>query len=265
MFIGDWDRHEDQWKWAPVETNKRIVYQPIPVDRDQPYARFDGALLKTAISAAGAKYLQSFDYNIPYPEGFSYERRNVDRFFSNKITLNEWQNTAKELQQQLTNDVIERAIHQLPSEIFALSGEDIIAKLKSRREHLGEYATKYYLFLAKNVDIVGSSHREYFEVNQVNPNETQVTIYDLKDDEPRAEPYYSRTFKKEETGEIRLYGLSGKDIYNIDGQADRAIKIRVIGGNDEDSVNVLGSGKKIHIYDDKTKNDFQLHSPARLH
>ena len=117
---------------------------------------------KTAISAAGAKYLQSFDYDIPYPEGFSYERRNIDRFFTNRLILNEWQNLAKELQQQLTDNVIEKSIKQLPPEIFAISGDDIIAKLKSRREHLGEYATKYYLFIAKDVDIVGSKEQGIF-------------------------------------------------------------------------------------------------------
>ncbi len=265
MFLGDWDRHEDQWKWSPVDKNNRTVYEPVPVDRDQPYAKFDGTLLKPAVAAAGAKYLQSFDYDIPYPQGFSYERKNLDRFFTNKISLKEWQDIASKLQQQLTDDVIERSVHELPSEIFAISGNDIIAKLKSRREHLGEYATKYYLFLAKTVDIVGSGKREFFKVSQVNENETQVSIYDFKDGQPRDEPYYSRTFWKNETDEIRLYGLSGKDSYTIDGTQSRAIKVRVIAGNDEDSITVSGIGKKVQIYDDKSRNNIQLHSPARLH
>ncbi|MEO6454657.1 MAG: hypothetical protein ABIN97_11310, partial [Ginsengibacter sp.] len=254
MFLGDWDRHEDQWKWAPVEKNNRTVYKPIPVDRDQAYAKFDGFLLKTAISAAGAKYLQNFDYDIPYPEGFSYERRNIDRYFTNKVTLNEWQSLAKELQQELTDNVIETSIHQLSPEIFAISGNEIIAKLKSRREHLVEYATKYYLFIAKDVDIVGSRGREYFKVSRLNDNETEVNIYDLKDGQPRDQPYYSRKFIKTETDEIRLHGLSGKDIYRIEGEVNKGIKIRVIGGDDIDSVSVSGRGKTVQIYDDKNEN-----------
>jgi hypothetical protein len=135
------------------------------------------------ISAAGMKYFQSFDYDIPYPEGYSYEKRNVDRFFTNSLTLIEWQNVAKELQQSLTDSVIEKSIRQMPPEIFAISGNDIIAKLKSRRSHLEEYATKYYLFLSKNVDIVGSQEREHFEVKHLNDKETEVNIFDLEEKE----------------------------------------------------------------------------------
>ena len=264
MFLGDWDRHEEQWKWGSVEKGKSRVYVPIPVDRDQPYSKFDGLLLKAILSGPGFKYFQSFDYDIPYPEGFSYERRNLDRFFTNRVLLNEWQNLAKELQQQLTDDVIERSIKQLPPEIFAISGEEIIAKLKSRRGHLVEYATKYYLFMAKDVDIVGSKDREYFEVNSINDNETEVNVYDIKDGEKRDTPFYSRSFLANETSEIRLYGLSGKDIYMVNGKASRAITIRIIGGDEKDSISISGSGKKVQIYDD-AKNIFELHSKSRLH
>lgn len=265
MFLGDWDRHEDQWKWSPVEKDKRIIYQPIPIDRDQPYSRFDGFLLKTAISAAGAKYFQSFDYDIPYPEGYSYERRNIDRFFTNKITLAEWQNLAKELQQQLTDNVIEISIRQLPRDIFDISGNEIIAKLKSRREHLVEYATKYYLFLAKEVDIVGSEGRENFKINRINDDETEVNVYDIEDGQQADKPYYTRKFNSSETEEIRLFGLSGNDIYNVEGDANKGIKIRLIGGDGRDSMRVYGSGKKVHIYDDKNENIFDLHSRTRQH
>jgi hypothetical protein len=264
MFIGDWDRHEDQWKWGEVEKNKRTIYKPVPVDRDQPYAKFDGLLQKIAIGSA-ARYMQNFEHDIKYPEGFSYERRNIDRFFTNRITLDEWQNTAKELQKDLTDDVIEKSIRQLPPEIFAISGSEIIAKLKSRRQHLVKYATRYYLFLAKEVDIVGSEEREYFKVSSAGNNEIEVNIYDLKDGLPRAEPYYTRKFKEEETGEIRMFGLSGKDIYSINGGDDNDIRIRIIGGDDKDSISVLDKGKTVHIYDDESENVFNLNSRAKLH
>ncbi|MEP6595574.1 MAG: BamA/TamA family outer membrane protein [Ginsengibacter sp.] len=265
MFLGDWDRHEEQWKWGSVEKNKRKFYVPVPVDRDQAYSRFDGLLLKTAISAAGAKYFQSFDYDIPYPEGFSYERRNVDRFFTNKVTLDEWQRLAMELQSQLTDDVIERSLRQLPTEIFSINGEDIIAKMKSRRGHLIEYATKYYLFMAKEVNVVGSKEREYFEVKRISDHETEVNVYSLKNNGKSAAPYYSRKFLSGETNEIRLFGLSGKDIYDIKGNVSKGIKIRIIGGDKIDSVSISGKGRKVQIYDDHNKNIFELHSRARLH
>ncbi len=264
FFIGDWDRHEGQWKWGKTQAGGQTLYEPIPVDRDQPYARFDGVLLKTVLSAE-AKYLQSFDYDIKYPEGYSFERKNLDRFFTNRVTLDQWQNIAKELQQQITDNDIEKAIKQLPNEIFALSGNDIIAQLKSRRTHLVEYAAKYYLFLAKEVSIVGSAKGEYFEVSRLNNNETQVNVYDQKDGEKRDTPYYSRTFHSNETKEIRLFGLSGKDVYKVNGDVSKGIRIRIIGGDKNDSISLTGHGKKVHIYDDHNENTFILQSKSRLH
>jgi len=35
MLIGDWDRHQDQWKWEQKENQGLIYFSPIPKDRDQ--------------------------------------------------------------------------------------------------------------------------------------------------------------------------------------------------------------------------------------
>ena len=46
MFIGDWDRHIGQWDWARVKGSDK--WQPIPSDRDQAFAKFDGLVLGLA-------------------------------------------------------------------------------------------------------------------------------------------------------------------------------------------------------------------------
>jgi hypothetical protein len=35
LLIGDWDRHEDQWRWKAEKTDKGKVYTAVPRDRDQ--------------------------------------------------------------------------------------------------------------------------------------------------------------------------------------------------------------------------------------
>src|SRR5690606_2570121 len=32
MLIGDWDRHEDQWRWGEYKENGKVIYKPIPRD-----------------------------------------------------------------------------------------------------------------------------------------------------------------------------------------------------------------------------------------
>src|SRR5439155_1084646 len=45
VFIGDWDRHQDQWRWARFDSGEVHWWRPIPRDRDQAFARLDGVLI----------------------------------------------------------------------------------------------------------------------------------------------------------------------------------------------------------------------------
>lgn len=64
MFLGDWGRHEDNWRWALFDSGTRKIYKPIPKDRDQTFARFEGKFLNLVIALGKFKELQSFDDNI---------------------------------------------------------------------------------------------------------------------------------------------------------------------------------------------------------
>ncbi len=46
MFVGDWDRHPDQWRWAGFEDGDHLVFRPVPRDRDWALARLDGFILR---------------------------------------------------------------------------------------------------------------------------------------------------------------------------------------------------------------------------
>ena len=51
LLIHDWDRHDDQWRWARFdlagesEKDKHRIYRPIPRDRDQAFSKYDGAFI----------------------------------------------------------------------------------------------------------------------------------------------------------------------------------------------------------------------------
>ena len=264
MLIGDWDRHWDQWKWGAVDKGGQKIYIPVPTDRDQAFVKFDGILVKALKAAAGMKYLQSFDYTIADIKSLYTEKRMLDRFLTNQVTLSQWQILAKELQQSITDSIITASVKQMPPEIFAISGNEIIAKLKSRRRLLQKYATEYYYFLAKEVEVVGSKKNELFLVNRLNDKETAVNVYKInKEGEIKNEPFYSRVFKTDETKEIRLFGLSGNDIYSINGKVNNGITIRIIGGDEKDSI-IDNSNIKMHVYD-AANNVFIKGSKTRLH
>jgi hypothetical protein len=254
MIIGDWDRHEDQWAWGEVKKDKKEIFVPVPEDRDQAYFVHDGKLLDVIIYGAGIAYFQSFKDHISNVKPLNYEERGIDRIFTNELTKTQWENIAKDLQQALTDNVIETAIKKLPPEVFSFSGEKIIKDLKSRRDLLMKYTDQYYLFLSKEVEVIGTKENDYFEITRLNDNETSVNLYNISTDGLKETmPYYSRTFLTNETKEIRLFGLSGNDIYKTEGKVNKGIKIKIIGGYDKDSIianSIAGHAARTYVYDD---------------
>ncbi len=269
MLIGDWGRHDDQWRWAAFEEKDSKVYRPIPRDRDQAYTLFDGLLPGIVLHAANLDYLRGFKDNIKAVNIYNYTARHLDRKCSSELSKEQWINIARDLQASITDDIIEKSVKQLPPEIYPISGPEIISKLKARRSHLVEYASTYYDFLARHVDVEGSEKKEYFEVNRVNDESTLVQVYDLKKDGQKADtPFYIRLFKTDETKDIRLFGIGGEDIYTVKGTVDKGIRLSLIGGEERDSIMdfslVRHGTRKTHVYDDRD-NYFGKSTETRLH
>ena len=268
MFIGDWGRHEDQWRWASIKDGKRTIYKPIPRDRDQAYTLFDGFIVKTILSIADLDQLQTFKSTIAEIGPYNYPARNMDRQLANETNLETWVTIARDLQTLLPDAVIEAAVQKMPPEVFPISGQIIIDKLKRRRNDLVKHAADYYRSLAEEVEIVGTKEEEYFDVKRLNTHQTLVAVFKIdKEGIKQGEPFYSRTFKKGETKEIRLYGLAGEDVYKVNGAFNNGIRIRIVGGKDKDSIydepGVNGRGRT-HIYDDKN-NTISTSRNTKLH
>lgn len=253
MFIGDWGRHEDQWRWASFPDVGRILYRPIPRDRDQVYTKFEGRLLKFALSAADLGHLETFDYRIGNVSEYNFPARHLDRRMANEPDRSTWMRIAKELQQSLSDSIIEASVRQLPPEVFSISGPEIIAKLKSRRGDLERVANEYYHILAKEVGVVGTEEREHFEINRINDFEVLVAVYTAGTQGERR-LLYQRLFRDNETEEVRLFGLGGEDTFSLVGEGNGDITVRIIGGAGQDRIADSVSKKhagKMHVYDDQ--------------
>ena len=264
MLIADFDRHADQWKWGIKKNDSATVFDPIPTDRDQAFFKHNGVLLNAVISASGMKFLQSYDYRIHNVKAYAFVNRILDRLLTNKMALSEWEAIATDIQSLLTDPIIEASVKQMPAEVFSISGNEIIEKMKSRRAHLVEYAREYYLLLAKEAEIVGTKENEYFQIEQRPNNVTAVNVFRRnKQDQTEGAPFYTRVFDPTETKEIRIYGLSGHDIFSITGQENDKIRLRLIGGDMRDSI--INNGKTpVEVYDN-ADNYFSVNSANHLH
>ncbi|WP_428742556.1 ShlB/FhaC/HecB family hemolysin secretion/activation protein [Tenacibaculum sp.] len=255
MVIGDWDRHEDQWRWASFKTEDgKTYYRPIPRDRDQPFSKFDGVMIPLFQQFAPlVKNMQTFDYDIKNMKWYNNYPRFFDAEFLNELTLEDWYTQAEYIQQHLTDEVIEKSIQQLPKAIYDIDGKETIAKIKARRDKLKDIAKRYYTKQAKTVQVIGTDKDDQFIIKRLDDDETNVTVY-RKDGE-----IYNRTFKTKETKEIQLYGLNGDDEFLISGDVNDGILLRIIGGQDHDvytdKSSVSGWSKKTKIYDYKSKKN----------
>ena len=141
-------------------------YKPIPRDRDQTFFLSDGFAVRAGSHKWGIPKFQGFHHEIRDIEGLNFNARYFDRYFMTEVSLDQWLKTAETLQSRLTDQVIEDALKEIPKSVAQYNNENIISKLKKRRDDLQTYARQYYLFLAKNVNVLGSNKHELFEVER---------------------------------------------------------------------------------------------------
>jgi predicted phosphodiesterase len=248
MVIGDWDRHDDQWRWASFKKQKGTKYRPIPRDRDQAFFQGEGFITKIGSRKWAIPKFEGFGDHLRWSPGFNFNARYFDRSFLNWLDWTAWEKETHELQKDLADSIIDSAIKAFPQPIYQLHGDEIICKVKSRKNGLTDYARSHYQFLSKEVDLPGSNKQDWFDIQHLSNGNVKVDVFKITKDGRKPSPAFSRTFLPSETKEIRLYGLDGNDVFTISGSGDKRIRIRVIGGPGKDSL-FNQSDLRIHVYD----------------
>jgi len=260
ILINDWDRHDDQWRWASFKKDKNTTYKPIPRDRDQVFFVNEGVGMWLATRKYPMRKFQGFDYEVDDVNGLTFNGRYFDRSFMTEPDMKDWLAISRDIQNSVNDTVIHQAIAALPQNVYDSTGTVIEGKLQARRNLLHDYVKDYYLFLSESVDVVGTKDRELFNVERQENGDTKVRVFALSDKKAKIKhQLYFREFKFDETKEIRLYGLSGKDLFVVGGTGSKGIKVRIIPGKGNDLVvdesKVQGLGKKTIVYDRKDKKN----------
>ena len=178
QFIHDWDRHDDQWRWAGFkQKDGRTLYRPIPRDRDQTFYASRGFFPWLISRNFGNRQAKTFKYSLKDVEGQAYNSKWFDRYFMNELSREDWISAAQTLQEKFTDEVIETAVAQWPQSIQDINGEEVISKLKSRRHELQRYAEKQYAYQAKMVDVRGTNKRDLFEIERRDNGVTEVRVF----------------------------------------------------------------------------------------
>ena len=150
----------------------------------------------------------------------------------------------------MTDEVIDGALKEMPPEWYALSGPELSQRLKARRDNLLEGVDRYYKHLAGDVNVHGTDRNESVRVTRSDDGSVEVAMAV----QGQRAPFYQRRFEASDTKTVRLYLHGGNDEVVSTGPAKGRIKVLVIGGPGDDTLDDSLSGKA-RFYDFEGSNN----------
>lgn len=224
IFINDFDRHKDQWRWARRRGTQ--IWEPVPEDRDQAFVRYSGLVL--SLIRPSQPRLVDFGPNYPGIFGLTWQGRFIDRRHLSELEWKDWEEAVRFIRSRIDDSAVDAAVGRLPEEYRRITSGRTAAALKSRVRLLPQAARRFYEQLAEDVEIHGSDKDDVVDISPRGEGLIQVRMTS-KD----GETTFVRGFDPRETRSIRLY-LHGGDDRVVREAGTRGIKIRVIGGKGED-------------------------------
>jgi hypothetical protein len=221
VFIGDWDRHGGNWRWARLPGREEWV--PLPEDRDLAFANYEGIMLFWA--RFFDPRLITFRASYPSAEGMTRQAAPLDSVLLASVPAWIWEVTALDLTKRLHDDVIDAAIHRMPAEYREISGEALAANLRERRDRLPDMADTIYLQLSREVDVHVTDVPEWIEVRWLPGGDLVIRVIEGRAEEP----WFERRFRRGETERVRIVGPFGDDFVSYQGSRGfRGIHVEVV-------------------------------------
>lgn len=244
LFIGDRDRHRDNWRWARFSEEKPVYWQPISRDHDHAFEKMQGLFPNIAtfyfpgILAYGPEYADLLH--------LTWHGQEVDRRFFAGLEEAVWDSVAADLQARFTDKALERVVQKLPEAYRVLNGPELLTSMKGRRDRLPEVAREFYRFLARQVDVHATDAPEVAVLTLHDDRSLTLTLRARKDEVP----YLRRRFSRDETREIRLRMFGGDDRVVVRGPGDPGISLRIAAGAGDDVLIDSSRAGGLHFYDD---------------
>ena len=255
MLLGDWDRHEDQWRWKDRSKGKSENYFGVPRDRDQVFHVTQGFIPKLASRDYVLPTLRNFDDDIGHVKWVLFKTRFVNAYPEFQFNRDEWRKQAEQFKQAVTDSVLEEALKRLPQSSYNLRHDKLYKNLRLRRDRIPSAMDQYYKFIQKVADIQTSDKNEWVQITDAPGGGMNVRILKINKDGKVEDELMNKTYEPGLTKEIRIYVRNGQDSITLNNKRS-AIKLRIIGGNDTKSYNIDASRHKVHVYDKENGSGF---------
>ena len=265
FLINDRDRHQRQWRWARFPDGESYTWVPIPEDRDKAFIDLDGVVL-AMVRRGLPKRLIIFDDKYPSLLGLTSSGWGLDRDLLVELDKAAWDSVVSEFCEELPDPVIEDAVRKLPQPYYEIVGETLAEALKSRRDALPQFASRYYALITRRPEIQATDKNEYVQCEHTPSGDLVVRIGLIAGSgEERKAPYFQRTFHRKETREVRIYLRGGDDRAEISGTKGHIV-VRIDGGSGDDTfTNASEAGaSKTQFYDYRGENQFLISKGAKV-
>jgi len=241
LMVGDWDRHEDQWRWALFGT----VWRPIPRDRDQAFSRYDGWLI--SLARLVQPKLQLYAPQYPSLGGLIRGGVSIDQRLLSSIDRATADSIGSALKSRLSDSVLAVAVSRIPPEFPDDHRAWLLASLKSRRDRLDQAAIRFYRRLARVVDLNATNEAEVARIER----DSRGVLISIVHGETTL---YRRRFDPAETHEVRLFLRGGNDRIEVIGDPEATSRplVRVVGGDGDDRF--VGFAPGLRFYDASGNN-----------
>ncbi|MCY4253650.1 MAG: metallophosphoesterase [Flavobacteriaceae bacterium] len=254
MLIGDWDRHQDQWRWIQFNEGGKKIMRPMPRDRDQAFSIMsDGFLLGVAVKLVPlSRLLRKYSDDLVDVKGVNASPYPLDMELIVQSDKEIWDQQVKIIQKGITDQMIDQAFLNMPAEVRDETVEEIKRKLKARRGNLQKISDRYFTFLNKLAVIKGTNKDDWFDVQRWPNGLTKITAFRIQKGE-KGEIFHERVYSHEQTKEIWIYGLDDDDVFHVFGEnGTNEIRLRLVGGQNRDTYDIK-NGKRVSYYDYKSK------------
>jgi hypothetical protein len=246
LLIGDWDRHEDQWRWTSYKADKDRIYSAVPRDRDQVFHVMQGALPTIATASWLDPVLGNFEGNIPRIKYSLFKTRFLQAYPGGQLNHDDYMRIVNQFVKDENDEVLLSAVKRLPGN-FGKRDSLFLAILKNRRDHIPAAMEEYYRFIYQTVDIRLSDKDELIGITGTSDAAMHIVVNKLKDNGKAGDVLMDMTYHRDITKEIRLYTSAGNDHVVIDNKTS-AIKLRIIDSVGNKTIDMRQSETKVKLY-----------------
>lgn len=256
LLLGDWDRHEDQWRWAYEKKGKEKTYYAVPRDRDQVFHLSEGLGPSLAAVSWINPTLDHFDGEIPRVKYSLFKTRFIQAYPDAQITHADWMRIANEFVKAETDEVLEASLKLLPPEVYKMRHDVLLDKLKKRRDNIPAAMDEYYRFINQTVDLRTSDKNEQVTITDAPNKGLRIQITKLnKSGEAKDGKLLDMVYTPDITREVRLYVEGGDDKVTVN-NATSPIKLRIIGGSGQKVYDINQTESRVRVYSRKDSVTF---------